>query len=276
VKKVIFDFGSNQGQNIKYYLNRADIVVCIEANLQLCRDVEKKFHEYIKIGRLFIEHYAVATNEKDKEIFYIHKKKNTQSQLLKPKKIDNFIRTEVRTTKATSIINKYFEKFNIDNAYYIKIDVEYLDDIILNDILSSKIKFDYISCEVHTSSVLLKVIKSKLKFFKIVIGEDVKNQKYLNQDNKYINFVHHSSGPFGNDIKGKWINKTSLITYFINNGLGWKDICCSYNEETNIDDELHYNNLIHNPPQYGFFFHLKRLFPEFVNSLKNILNNFTK
>tara|TARA_B100001063_G_C16664500_1_gene502879 strand:+ start:129 stop:374 length:246 start_codon:yes stop_codon:yes gene_type:complete len=75
VKKVIFDFGSNQGQNIKYYLDRADIEVCIEANLQLCRDVEKKFHEYIEIGRLFIEHCAVATNEKDKEIFYIHKKK---------------------------------------------------------------------------------------------------------------------------------------------------------------------------------------------------------
>ena len=30
--KVIFDIGANEGQNIDYFLDKADIVIAIEAN----------------------------------------------------------------------------------------------------------------------------------------------------------------------------------------------------------------------------------------------------
>lgn len=31
-KKIIFDFGGNNGQNLSYFLEKAEIVVCVEAN----------------------------------------------------------------------------------------------------------------------------------------------------------------------------------------------------------------------------------------------------
>ena len=276
MKNIIFDFGSNQGQNISYYLDRADIVVCVEANLKLCEKIKNNFSRNIELGELFVENYAVSSNEKDTEIFYVNKIKNTQSQLPIPKKIEDFIKTEIKTVKASTLIKKYLKDFNINKAHYIKIDVEYMDHIILKDILSSDIEFDFISCEAQGSSVLIEIIKSKLKYFKILIGSDVKNLSYKNKIGENINFTHHSAGPFGDDIDKKWINKTSLITYFINNGLGWKDICCTYNEKLDVNEEISYNKFVHNPPQLGFFFHLKRIFPEFLKSFKNYLKKIFK
>ena len=40
-KKVIIDFGANKGQNINYYLLKADIVVCVEANPKLVKEIQK-------------------------------------------------------------------------------------------------------------------------------------------------------------------------------------------------------------------------------------------
>ena len=33
--KIIFDFGANQGQNLNYFLEKADIVIACEANSNL-------------------------------------------------------------------------------------------------------------------------------------------------------------------------------------------------------------------------------------------------
>jgi len=40
-KKIIFDFGSNNGQNLSYFLEKAEIVVCVEANTILTERIKK-------------------------------------------------------------------------------------------------------------------------------------------------------------------------------------------------------------------------------------------
>ena len=40
---VIYDFGANKGQNLKYYLSKKCKVVAIEANPELCLQIQKKF-----------------------------------------------------------------------------------------------------------------------------------------------------------------------------------------------------------------------------------------
>ena len=38
--KAIFDIGANKGQNLSYFLDKADIVVAIEANINLVKQIK--------------------------------------------------------------------------------------------------------------------------------------------------------------------------------------------------------------------------------------------
>jgi len=275
-KKIIFDFGANEGQNINYFLDRADYVVCVEANQKLCEKIKSDFKNSLSSGKLFVENSAISNADKELETFYIHKKKHTHSQLIKPTFMDDFIPTEVKMIKASNLINQYLNYLKLNKVHYIKIDIEHSDHLVFKDILTSNIDFDYMSCEVHSSIVLNEIIQSKLKYFKVNIGNKVNEQIYINSENEKINFLKDSSGPFGIDIKEKWMNKTSLTTFFVNHGFGWFDVCCSNLNEKDIIDETIYDRLIHTPLQVGFKYHLKRIIPEFIRSSKNILRRFLK
>ena len=272
MKEIIFDFGANEGQNINYFLDRAYYVVCVEANPILCDKINKDFKSIVNSGRLFIENCAISNFNNENEIFYIHKRKPKVSQLIKPSNINEFKQINVNVKKASDIIKKYTEQFNLEKVNYIKIDLEHLDHLVFKDIIGSKINFEYISCEAHSSLVLKEIIKSNLKFFKIIFGPEVKNLNYLNKSKKIVKFLHDSSGPFGEDINKKWLNKSSLITFFVNHGFGWFDIHCSNLNEKNVNEELIYNQILHNPSQTSLKYHAGRIFTEFVKLFKNLLH----
>ena len=42
-KKIIFDFGSNNGQNLDYFLKKAEFVVAVEENTVLTEKIKKNF-----------------------------------------------------------------------------------------------------------------------------------------------------------------------------------------------------------------------------------------
>ena len=42
MKKIIYDLGSNNGDNIPYYLLKSDLVIAVEANPKLCEIIKKK------------------------------------------------------------------------------------------------------------------------------------------------------------------------------------------------------------------------------------------
>ncbi len=53
--KVIYDLGANTGDDIAYYLKKADKVVAVEANPTLAKQIESKYSAAISEGRLFVE-----------------------------------------------------------------------------------------------------------------------------------------------------------------------------------------------------------------------------
>jgi hypothetical protein len=58
-EKLIYDFGDD----IDYYLNKADKVVAVEANPLLCKQIEERFRKKIGDGRLFIENCVVTSGD---------------------------------------------------------------------------------------------------------------------------------------------------------------------------------------------------------------------
>ena len=166
--------------------------------------------------------------------------------------------------------------------------------------------------------VINLILSSPYKSFKflegIEVGNSIKKIKFLDKTKKIstINFVPYSSGPYGDDIPGEYYSKDCIINYFLNNGLGWKDICCSLETKKNIIKKLNNNsninskdfviNYLHNNGlgwkntfcslkikkygkkvkydlninHQGFRYHLKKIFPSFINMLRARIDNFIK
>ena len=124
MKKIIYDFGANNGDNIEYYLLKSDLVVAVEANPELCDFIKKKFKCEIDNKKLIVENcvLTVDTNELLQK-FYIHKESHLLGQFPKPdeKYINNFYIREITSRKVMDILKEY------GDPYYIKIDVENYD-----------------------------------------------------------------------------------------------------------------------------------------------------
>ena len=94
---VIFDIGSNNGDDIPYYLLKADLVVAFEANPILCQAIRARFEDRIKCGDLVL-HNSILCSEADVHTstlpFFIHKKYDVISQFPEPSRenIDDFER----------------------------------------------------------------------------------------------------------------------------------------------------------------------------------------
>ena len=272
--KAIFDIGANKGQNLSYFLDKADIVVAIEANTNLVKQIKSDFKQFIDNEKLIVENVALTDDENVKNInFYISKVNDVLSTLY-PDDISKFYKQEVKCEKASLLINKYLKKYDISQIEYIKIDIEGADDLVLNDLLKNNILCENLSVECHKTEVLELLLNSKFKSFKFVEGGDVtfkKNIEIINKLNKkkIINFDIHSSGPYGDDIPGDYYDKNSILTYFLNKGLGWKDIHCSLKEKKYIP-KIKYKPEIH---QQGFRYHLKRLLPSFIKAMRQRIYN---
>ena len=230
--KVIFDIGANKGQNLNYFLDKADIVFAFEANPFLVKKIESDFKKFINEKKLIVRNIALVNNDNFKNIdFYIHKTKSTHSTVY-PDDISKFYKHQVKCDKLSLIIQKYLEEFNISKIEYIKIDIEGADKFVLEDLLKNNILAKNLSVECHDPEVLELLISSSYNSFKFVPGPDMtfkNNIKIINKDlkEKIINFDKHSSGPYGEDIPGDSYTKRSILPYFLKNGLGWFDIHCS-------------------------------------------------
>ena len=272
--KIIFDIGCNEGQNLEYFLNKADYVVGIEANPFLINNIRKKFKKDLRKKKLFLENIALSEKNTN-SIFYINKKKNYLSQLEKPKNISNYKKINIKTKVTSQIIKKYLKKLKLKNIEFIKIDIETSSEKVFDDLLRNKILPKFLSIEAQSPKILELILKSPYKSFKFLNGKDIGTKlKKLNiidknKNKTKFNFKIHSAGPYGIDIPGRYYDKSSLVNYFINNGFGWKDVNCYISHVTKYD-KIKYNFDIHNQ---GFRYHFKKLITKFT---RLIINKFIK
>lgn len=245
-KTIIYDFGSNNGDDIPYYLKKADIVVAVEANPSLCKQIENRFTPEIKDGRLFVENCVMTADDLGKEVcFYIHKHDHVLSQFPKPGNsiINDFEKALLPSQSVLDIIKKYGDPF------YIKIDIEHYDAAILRTLFQNDIRPPFISAESHSIEIFsLFVSLGKYNSFKLVDGHSV-SQRYMNHSiiskNKLevYSFPYHSAGPFGNDVAGEWMTADNFFQLLAYENLGWKDIHATNQVQPNISAKPEFKTL---------------------------------
>lgn len=210
--KIIYDFGANHGQNIDYYLSRADIVVAVEANPAACDSIRETYEREIKDGKVFVENCVLLDNNYHDEVpFYIHKTNDLLSTIVEPENLDEYEKVSLHAEYAMDIIRKY------GFPHYIKIDLEDYDANILRALFEAGIKPQYVSAESKSIEVFALMVAYGYDKFKLVDGKQ-KNE---------------SAGPFGEDIStSKWSNANDFFKFLALVGLGWKDIHCKRYESS--------------------------------------------
>lgn len=229
-KTIIMDFGANNGQNINYYLLKADIVVCVEANPKLVKEIRKNFSNYIREKKLFVENVVVVgEKEGKKELidFYIHKNMDVLSTLLNPNNNQDFYQVKIKSKPILEILKKYLTKNSI--FYFAKFDLEGYDAIAINAMLKADFYPINISTEVHAPESLEVIINSK-KYIGFKLQEGNMVSRYLNlpiktkRGMKFMKFISHSAGPMGEDIPSDWLTEKSIRNKLRVEGFGWKDV----------------------------------------------------
>jgi FkbM family methyltransferase len=230
--RTIYDVGANNGDDIPYYLIKADRVVAIEANPELCKTIQRRFQKEIDAGILIVENCVVTENEENRDVsFYIHNVKHVLSQLPKPEKdaIHNFSQVTLPSKSIASIIQKY------GLPYYIKIDLENYDNYILSALFKNGIRPPYISVECHGVDTFANLVANgNYDSLKLVDGASVSclyaNALIAKRDSTELirySFPRHSAGPFGNDVLGDWLDASKFLKLIAMEGFGWKDIHAS-------------------------------------------------
>ena len=222
---VIYDFGANNGDDVPYYLMKAQKVVAVEANPQLCEILRTRFSEEIKSERLYVENCVITEHDDciDFVDFYIHKHNDVLSQFPKPSEplIQQFDCVRLPQQSPSSIIAKH------GDPLYVKIDVEHFDAPILRHLFTHNIRPPFISAESHSIEVFaLLVSLGGYNSFKLIDGGTI-SEKFANHPvvgGTAYSFPYHSAGPFGEDLPGQWMTADHFVHLLAFEGVGWKDI----------------------------------------------------
>jgi hypothetical protein len=147
--------------------------------------------------------------------------------------------------------------------YYVKVDVEHYDAVILRELFQSDIRPPYISAESHTVDVFAWLVAvGGYRSFNLVNGPTIETDYAYHTirtcaGREQYSFPRHSAGPFRDDIKGCWMEPDNFFKVLALAGLGWKDI--------------HATTEIEADPQCNASLRLRENRPELANALKKVI-----
>lgn len=224
MRQLIYDVGMHNGDDSAYYLAKGYEVVGIDANPNLCAACTIRFEREIAEGRMTVLNTGVGPAE-DRMIFHINERESQLSSFVAPvDSKDSWLRIRVPVRRLSAIIAEH------GPAHYIKIDVEHFDHLILAELEQGGLRPSFISAEAHHPQTLAALLKLGYRRFKLVEGVKVPilyGQRSIATLSGGIvdhSFPALSSGPFGDDLDGPWLDAQALSREIASVGWGWIDI----------------------------------------------------
>jgi FkbM family methyltransferase len=213
---LVFDIGMHYGLDTEFYLMKGFRVVAVEANPIMARDAQHKFARYLQSEQLAIENVGIWDAEGDLT-FYRNLDKDDWSSFGREAGCRNNTRHEemtVRCVRVASLIAKY------GVPYYMKIDVEGADKLILRDLLSLSGRPKFISAEEYGVDVIKDLARLGYERFQIVpqMGKIELAPPVPAREGSYTprTFSGHDSGLFGKELPAsRWKGYDEAITEFL-------------------------------------------------------------
>lgn len=237
--KVIYDLGANNGDDLAYYLLKADRVVAVEANPQLADLIRQRYAAAIAEDRLRVENCVLVAGEGGEPVpFYIHKRSHLASQFPTPSAdtsiaVDyasdpaHYDRVELPSLGVRDLIARH------GAPWYMKLDLESYDAEVLRALFANGIFPPLISAESHSIEVLATMVAlGGYSCFNLVdgsqVGRDFADHPITTRNGPgRFRFPDHAAGPFGDDLPGPWRDTNAFFRFLALRGLGWKDVHAS-------------------------------------------------
>jgi len=214
---LIYDVGLHRGEDTDFYLTKGFNVVAIEANPELVAICKARFRDAIAAGRLHILEGAIAPLSAGSSVtFYINKRSSIWGTI-DPSWAERNARLGFASEKIELPridIDEVYRSFGI--PFYLKIDVEGVDRLVLESIKAFEDRPRFVSVE--SEKVDFEELRSELALlrdlgyskFKPVQQASVRGSEITTttRDGRAIThrFETHASGPFGDDIPQPWLD----------------------------------------------------------------------
>ncbi len=149
--RLIFDIGAHVGNDTEFYSGKGFRVVAVEANPALAEVLERRFAAEIRTGQVTVINKAVVGGNQPAVDLFVNLEKDDWSSIKAEVAQKNAMPTERITVEAVNIAD-LFVRFRV--PYYLKIDVEMGDAAILESMLRTPSRPQFVSAEAHELRIL--------------------------------------------------------------------------------------------------------------------------
>ncbi|MGA2794178.1 MAG: FkbM family methyltransferase [Roseiarcus sp.] len=209
----ILDVGLHIGDDTDFYLKKGFEVVAVEANPQLAAQCEQRFSSAIAEGRLVIVNGAI-TSRGENFPFFINPRLTEWSSADRSLAARDGGAVEEISVPGIDLGDVIK---NFGQPYYVKIDIEGADRIALSQIPKEYLP-KYFSMESNSISPLVDLHDMGYNRFKVVNQANYYAFKppFPALEGEYVEhtFSIHSSGLFGEETAGHWVDyETAALTF---------------------------------------------------------------
>jgi FkbM family methyltransferase len=236
--QLVFDLGMNNGDDTEFYLRRNFRVLALDANPILCDNGRRRFSTAIKNQSLTIINAAIW-DQCGETTFHINLDNDHWSSLdIGWAGRDGSRCREIRIQCLTLV--SLFDQFGV--PHYLKIDVEGVDHVVLDQLQALSLLPLYVSIEdCRFGPQYIQTLASYgYNGFKLIDQSKVGGSTDRTTGHT---FPAGSSGPFGPDLPGRWLSPEEMLSLYyttVRNAEGerlaprsqWWDIHCTHRGET--------------------------------------------
>lgn len=218
---LIYDVGLHKGEDSAFYLKLGFKVLGIEANPELVQHCQARFRNQIASGQLRIVEGAIAPEFEGPAITFYRSSDSVLSTINK-KRAEH---SERLGHKSECIVVPRIDAVDIYRSfgvpYFLKVDVEGADQLILDGLKRQPSRPRYISVE--SDKVDFDEVEAQLgllrelgyRKFKAVQQQRIPGSrvetKALDGSKVVHVFESGASGPFGEDLSGQWLDFDGII-----------------------------------------------------------------
>lgn len=222
-ENLIFDIGMHKGEDADFYLKKGFRVIGVEANPALSDHCAKRFQDASQSGQMTIINKAITEHSGTID-FYVNEQKSVwgtadRDWMLRNQKLgaeSHMIR--VPSVRMDTLLSEY------GTPYYMKVDIEGLDNVCISALVNQLDKPRYVSVETHawsyaeTLKLLTLLCAAGYNNFKIVPQIGVRNQICPKpaREGAYVDhrFPPDASGLFGKELPGSWLPLAEVKSQF--------------------------------------------------------------
>ncbi|MGF1464252.1 MAG: FkbM family methyltransferase [Maricaulaceae bacterium] len=227
---LIFDLGLNDGADTDYYLKKGFRVVAVEANDRLARIASARWAEAVREGRLVVLNVAVGARSGEADFF--ENLENDGWSSLEPglagRSGHALATRRVRVVTIEELIAAY------GAPHYLKVDIEGADEAVVEGLAEAGALPTFVSVENAPGvETLIKLGFDRFKFVNQneLAGTSPPRPAREGRDVDHV-FPFGSSGPFGAESPGPWMDESALRARLdavggrrgLGDGVNWWDL----------------------------------------------------